>query len=193
MVLSDKQITERAKNQGMISPFKPAQIRQLDNGFKAVSSGLSSAGYDFAIRDEGRLIAKAGILDVKNFDIEKLPLMESQTDKSGRYFILPPHAVMLSVAVERFKIPKDIITVCVGKSTYARIGVGIYVTPFEPGWEGTPTIEIENKTSMPAKIYVGEGIGQLLFLETTEEVSVSYDDRPSAYQNQAARIVGATL
>ncbi len=193
MVLSDIQIAALVMADELIIPFKSKQVRKMKNGGKAVSSGLSSCGYDFTLGDEARILAKAGILDPKNFTIEDFPLLDAQEDESGRFFVIPPHMVMLGITKEAFNIPRDIVTICLGKSTYSRLGLVVNVTPFEPSWSGTPTIELSNTGAMPIKVYVGEGIGQLLFLEIGGEVGTSYDERPSAYQNQKSGIVGATL
>ena len=193
MVLSDRQIAALVATNELIIPFKPKQVRKMGNGGKAVSSGLSSCGYDFTLGDEARILAGAGILDPKNFTIEDFPLLDAQEDESGKFFVIPPHAIMLGITKEAFNIPRDIVTICLGKSTYARLGLIVNVTPFEPSWSGTPTIEFSNTGSMPIKVYIGEGIGQLLFLKIDGVIGTSYGERPSMYQNQPNKIVGATL
>lgn len=163
-----------AREADMIRPFSAKQVR------KGISYGLSSYGYDFRIADEFKIFTGIGlpILDPKKFD------EGSFTKKSGKSILIPPHSFALGRTVEYFKIPRSILTICTGKSTYARIGVIINVTPFEPEWEGFATVAICNTSSLPAKIYANEGIGQLIFLESDEVCKVSYADKKGKYQAQ---------
>ncbi|WP_291494464.1 dCTP deaminase [Desulfurella sp.] len=177
-VLSDKQIIERAK-QGMIEPFAATQIKEID-GKKVISFGVSSYGYDMRISDEFKIFTNvnSSIVDPKNFD-EK-----SYVDFVGDVCIIPPNSFCLAKSIEYFKIPRDILTICVGKSTYARCGIIVNVTPFEPEWEGYVTIEISNTTPLPAKIYANEGIAQVIFLKADSVCQTSYADKGGKYQKQ---------
>ena len=162
-----------AQDTGMIEPFEPGQIRQDSMGQKIVSYGTSSYGYDI----------NSTIVDPKNFD-EK-----SFVDFHGDVCIIPPNSFALARTIEYFRIPRNVLTICVGKSTYARCGIIVNVTPFEPEWEGYVTLEFSNTTPLPAKIYAGEGCAQVLFFESDEVCQTSYKDRGGKYQGQ----VGVTL
>ncbi|MBI4211749.1 MAG: dCTP deaminase [Deltaproteobacteria bacterium] len=179
-VKSDKWIRKMSRFQGMIDPFAEAQIRS------GISFGVSSYGYDFRIGKTFKVYApnKDSVIDPKNFCETDYTLVE------GDNILLPPHGYALAQTIEYFRIPRDIITICFGKSTYARCGVQVLVTPFEPEWEGYATISIVNTTPRAARIYAGEGIGQLLFLEADETCAVSYADKKGKYQASRA-IVGA--
>jgi dCTP deaminase len=176
MVLSDSEIVERVKAEGMIEPFVE---RQVSEG--VVSYGLSSYGYDFRVAGEFRVFSNVNFtaIDPKAFD--ERAFVDVVTDDNC---IIPPNSFALARTVEYFRIPRDIITVCLGKSTYARCGIILNVTPFEPGWEGHATLEISNTTPLPARIYANEGIGQVLFLRGSKECSVSYKDRSGKYDRQ---------
>lgn len=183
-ILSDKQIRHYAENRGMIEPFEPRQVRQAADGSKAISYGLSSYGYDIRCAREFKIFTNvhSTVVDPKNFD-EK-----SFVDVEGDHCIIPPNSFALARTIEYFRIPRDVLTVCLGKSTYARCGIIVNVTPFEPEWEGYVTLEFSNTTPLPAKIYANEGCAQVLFLRG-EGCEVSYKDRGGKYQGQ----VGVTL
>ncbi len=173
-IKNDRWIIEMAKK-GMIRPFAERQVRE-----GVISYGVSSYGYDMRIADEFKIFTNVNntIVDPKNFT-EK-----NYVDFKGEVCIIPPNSFVLAKSVEYFKIPRNILTVCVGKSTYARCGLIVNVTPFEPEWEGYVTIEISNSTPIPAKVYAWEGIAQVLFFEASEECMVSYADKKGKYQKQ---------
>ncbi len=177
-ILCDKQIIELAKR-GMIEPFEAKQIKEVNN-HKVISYGVSSYGYDMRISNEFKIFTNVNnsIVDPKNFD-EK-----SYVDFIGDVCIIPPNSFVLAKSVEYFRIPREILTICVGKSTYARCGIIVNVTPFEPEWEGYVTIEISNTTPLPAKIYANEGIAQVIFLEANQVCQISYADKKGKYQKQ---------
>ena len=179
MIASDKWIRSMATEHGMIEPFHEGLVSK-----GKVSYGLSSYGYDVRVGDHFKIFhnLNSTYIDPKDFD-EK-----SFVDHHGDCLI-PPNSFVLAETVERFKIPRNVLCVCLGKSTYARCGIIVNVTPLEPEWEGVITIEISNTTPLPAKIYAGEGIAQLLFFEGDEEPSVAYADREGKYQHQS----GVTL
>jgi dCTP deaminase len=174
-IKADRWIARMAKEYGMIEPFAERQV----SGGK-VSFGLSSYGYDLRIADEFKIFTNINttMVDPKHFD------PKSFTDFKGDICIIPPNSFALGRSVEYFRIPRNVMTICVGKSTYARCGIITNVTPFEPGWEGYVTLEISNTTPLPAKIYSGEGIAQVLFFESDEECEVSYADKKGKYQAQ---------
>jgi len=159
----------------MIVPFSERQIKK-----GVVSYGLSSYGYDIRIADEFKVFTNVNttIVDPKNFD------QRSLIDVKGKFCLIPPNSFVLARTVEYFKIPRNILTICLGKSTYARCGIIVNVTPFEPEWEGYATLEISNTTPLPAKIYANEGIAQIIFLEADEICEVSYKDKKGKYQAQ---------
>lgn len=173
-IKNDRWIIEMAKK-GMIEPFAERQVRE-----GVISYGVSSYGYDMRIADEFKIFTNVNntIVDPKNFT-EK-----NYVDFKGEVCIIPPNSFVLAKSVEYFRIPRNILTVCVGKSTYARCGLIVNVTPFEPEWEGYVTIEISNSTPIPAKVYAFEGIAQVLFFESDEECMVSYADKKGKYQKQ---------
>jgi len=181
MVLSDIEIAERVAQSGMIEPFVD---RQVSEG--VVSYGLSSYGYDFRVADEFKIFSNVNYstVDPKAFDDNAF--VNIQTDDS---IIVPPNSFALARTVEYFRIPRDVITVCLGKSTYARCGIILNVTPFEPGWEGHATLEISNTTPLPARIYANEGIGQVLFLRGSRECQTSYKDRKGKYDHQVGIVL----
>jgi dCTP deaminase len=171
----DRWIKEMAKSHRMIEPFSESQVRK-----GTISYGLSSYGYDIRIADEFKIFTNINntIVDPKQFD------PASFVNFRGPVCIIPPNSFALARSVEYFRIPRNIITICLGKSTYARCGIITNVTPFEPEWEGFVTLEISNTTPLPAKIYAGEGIAQVLFFEADEPCEVSYADKSGKYQAQ---------
>jgi dCTP deaminase len=172
---SDQWISRMALDKGMIKPFEDRQVRT-----GTISFGLSSYGYDIRIADEFKIFTNINntIVDPKAFD------PRSFVDFKGSVCIIPPNSFALGRSVEYFKIPRNVLTLTVGKSTYARCGIITNVTPFEPEWEGFVTLEISNTTPLPAKIYANEGIAQVLFFESDEPCAVSYADRQGKYQGQ---------
>ena len=179
-VLSDKWIKSAATKKGMIKPFVSKQVRK-----GKISFGLSSYGYDARVSNEFKIFTNvnSGIVDPKVFK------KESFVTKIGKECIIPPNSFALARTVEYFRIPRNVLTICLGKSTYARCGIIVNVTPLEPEWEGHVTLEFSNTTNLPAKIYAGEGVAQMLFFESDEECEISYKDRDGKYQGQT----GVTL
>ncbi len=171
-IKSDNWIRRVAQTDGMIEPFEPGQVRSNESG-RIVSYGTSSYGYDVRCADEFKIFTNINstIVDPKNFD-EK-----SFVDFKGDICIIPPNSFALARTVEYFRIPRSVLTICLGKSTYARCGIIVNVTPLEPEWEGHVTLEFSNTTPLPAKIYAGEGCAQMLFFESDEVCSTSYKDR----------------
>jgi len=178
-ILSDIEIINRCKNQQMISPFCENQVRE-SGGQKIISYGTSSYGYDAMVANEFKIFTNinSSIIDPKAFS------SQSFVDISTDVCIIPPNSFALARTVEYFKIPRDILVVCVGKSTYARCGIIVNVTPLEPEWEGHVTLEFSNTTPLPAKIYANEGACQFLFFKASEICKTSYKDRNGKYQNQ---------
>jgi dCTP deaminase len=183
-IKSDNWIRRRAREHGMIEPFEPEQVRS-SNGHKIVSYGTSSYGYDVRCADEFKIFTNINstIVDPKSFD-EK-----SFVDFKGAVCIIPPNSFALARTVEYFRIPRSTLVICLGKSTFARCGIIVNVTPLEPEWEGHVTLEFSNTTPLPAKIYANEGIAQMLFFESDEVCQTSYKDRGGKYQGQT----GVTL
>ena len=175
-IKSDKWIKQMALDNEMIVPFEFEQIR---NG--KISYGLSSYGYDIRVSNEYKIFTNVNnsIVDPKNFDAN------SFVDYKGDVCIVPPNSFALASSVEYFRIPRDVLTLCVGKSTYARCGIIVNVTPFEPEWEGYVTLEISNTTPLAAKIYSNEGLCQVLFFQSDEDCRISYKDKEGKYQNQS--------
>lgn len=171
----DHWIRKMALEHGMIEPFAEGQPRS-----GVISYGLSSYGYDIRVADEFKIFTNvySAIVDPKHFD------PKSMVDFKGEVCLIPPNSFALARTVEYFRIPRNVLTICVGKSTYARCGIIVNVTPFEPGWEGYVTLEISNTTPLPAKIYANEGIAQVLFFEADEECEVSYAEKKGKYQRQ---------
>jgi len=171
----DHWIRKMAREQGMIDPFVDRQVRE-----NVISYGVSSYGYDMRVSDEFKIFTNvhSTIVDPKNF------ATESFVDIRGEYCIIPPNSFALSRSVEYFRIPRDVLTICLGKSTYARCGLIVNVTPFEPEWEGYVTLEISNTTPLPAKVYANEGLAQVLFFEADETCEQSYADKKGKYQKQ---------
>ena len=182
-IKSDRWIRRMAAA-GMISPFEPQQVRQ-HQGNKVISYGTSSYGYDVRCANEFKIFTNinSAIVDPKNFD------RNSFVDLRAEVCIIPPNSFVLAHTVEYFKITRKVLTICVGKSTYARCGIIVNVTPLEPEWEGHVTLEFSNTTNLPAKIYANEGVAQMLFLESDEICETSYADRGGKYQGQT----GVTL
>jgi dCTP deaminase len=180
----DRWIREMAETQGMIEPFEPGQIREREHG-RVISYGTSSYGYDIRCSNEFKIFTNinSAIVDPKAFD------ENSFVDFSGDVCIIPPNSFALARTVEYFRIPRNVLTICLGKSTYARCGIIVNVTPFEPEWEGYVTLEFSNTTPLPAKIYANEGIAQVLFFESDEPCETSYRERGGKYQGQT----GVTL
>jgi dCTP deaminase len=174
-IKADRWIKEMAQNHGMITPFEEKQKR--DN---VISYGVSSYGYDVRIADEFKIFTNVfnSVVDPKHFD------PKSFVDFRGEICVIPPNSFALGRTVEYFKIPRNVMTICVGKSTYARCGIITNVTPLEPGWEGHVTLEISNTTPLPARIYANEGIAQILFFESDEDCLISYADKQGKYQAQ---------
>jgi len=164
-----------ALEHGMIEPFEDRQVRD-----GVVSYGLSSYGYDIRVADEFKVFTNLfnTVVDPKSFD------PKSFVDIKGDACIVPPNSFALARTIEYFRIPRDVLTVCLGKSTYARCGIIVNVTPFEPEWEGTATLEISNTTPLPAKIYANEGIAQVLFFQSDEPCEISYGDKKGKYLKQ---------
>jgi dCTP deaminase len=174
-VKSDRWIRKMALEGGMIEPFEERQVAE-----GVVSYGLSSYGYDLRIADEFEIFTNINstVVDPKKFDPKSL------SKYKGDCCIIPPNSFALGRSLEYFRIPRNVITLCVGKSTYARCGIITNVTPFEPEWEGYVTLEISNTTPLPAKVYAGEGIAQVLFFEGDEACETSYADKKGKYQRQ---------
>jgi dCTP deaminase len=172
---SDRWIRRMALEHDMINPFSE---KQVSSG--VISFGVSSYGYDLRVADEFKIFTNVNstVVDPKNFDEKAFVTVRSDVA------IIPPNSFALARSVEYFKIPRDILTVCVGKSTYARCGIIVNVTPFEPEWEGFVTLEISNTTPLPAKIYANEGLCQILFFQGDEPCETSYADRKGKYQAQ---------
>jgi dCTP deaminase len=174
-IKSDRWIKQMALEHRMIEPFEDRQVRA-----GVVSFGLSSYGYDIRVADEFKVFTNINttVIDPKQFD------PRSFVDLKTDVCIVPPNSFALARTVEYFRIPRDVLTVCLGKSTYARCGIIVNVTPFEPEWEGTATLEISNTTPLPAKIYANEGIAQVLFFQSDEPCEISYGDKKGKYLKQ---------
>ncbi|MCX7988638.1 MAG: dCTP deaminase [Thermodesulfovibrio sp.] len=174
MVRNDRWIRDMARK-GMIEPFEEGLVRE-----GVISYGISSYGYDMRVADEFKIFTNINntVVDPKNFD------PKSFVEFKGNVCIIPPNSFALARSVEYFRIPRDVLVLCIGKSTYARCGIIVNVTPLEPAWEGFVTIEISNTTPLPAKIYANEGIAQLIFIKSEEECQISYADRKGKYQAQ---------
>ena len=174
-IKADRWIKKMAIEHGMIEPFEDRQVRA-----GVISYGLSSYGYDIRVADEFKVFTNINstVVDPKHFDAR------SFVDVQADVCIIPPNSFALAKTIEYFRIPRDVLTVCVGKSTYARCGLIVNVTPFEPEWEGFVTLEISNTTPLPAKVYSNEGIAQVLFFQGDETCDVSYADKKGKYQGQ---------
>jgi len=180
----DKWIRRMAEQQQMIEPFAAEQVREAEHG-KIVSYGTSSYGYDVRCANEFKIFTNinSAVIDPKNF------AKKSFVDLEADVCIIPPNSFVLACTVEYFRIPRNVLTICLGKSTYARCGIIVNVTPLEPEWEGHVTLEFSNTTNLPAKIYANEGVAQMLFLESDEDCEISYKERGGKYQGQT----GVTL
>ncbi|MBM3143516.1 MAG: dCTP deaminase [Chloroflexi bacterium] len=176
----DHWIRKMALENRMIEPFEPGQVR---NG--VISYGVSSYGYDIRVADEYKIFTNvySAIVDPKHFD------PNSMVDFKGDVCVIPPNSFALARTMEYFRIPRNVLCVCLGKSTYARCGIIVNITPFEPSWAGYVTLEISNTTPLPAKIYSNEGIAQVLFFEADEECETSYADKKGKYQNQQSIVL----
>jgi dCTP deaminase len=185
-IKSDKWIRRMAEEMGMIEPFAPGQVREAD-GRRIISYGTSSYGYDIRCADEFKVFTNINstIVDPKNFD------SNSFVDVKSDVCIIPPNSFALARTVEYFRIPRNVLTICLGKSTYARCGIIVNVTPLEPEWEGHVTLEFSNTTPLPARIYANEGVAQMLFFQADPDdvCETSYKDRGGKYQGQT----GVTL
>jgi len=183
-IKSDRWIRQMAEQHDMISPFEPGQVRR-DGDCRMISYGTSSYGYDVRCSNEFKIFTNinSAIVDPKQFD------QSSFVDVQQDVCIIPPNSFALARTVEFFKIPRDVLVICLGKSTYARCGIIVNVTPLEPEWEGHVTLEFSNTTPLPAKIYANEGVAQMLFIGADEVCETSYRDRGGKYQGQ----VGVTL
>ena len=174
-ILSDRWIRRMVQEKGMIEPFVDAQKRE-----GVISYGLSSYGYDARVGTDFKIFTNvdSAVVDPKNF------AANSFVDRTADVCIIPPNSFALARTVEYFRIPRDVLVICVGKSTYARCGIIVNVTPLEPEWEGHVTLELSNTTTLPAKIYANEGVAQMLFFESDEVCETSYKDRGGKYQGQ---------
>ena len=179
-IKSDKWIRRMAEEHAMIEPFEPDQVRSDHDGQRSISYGTSSYGYDVRCADEFKIFTNinSAIVDPKKFD------ENSFVDVCNDVCIIPPNSFALARTVEYFRIPKDVLTVCLGKSTYARCGIIVNVTPLEPEWEGHVTLEFSNTTPLPAKIYANEGVAQMLFYQSDEQCEVTYKQRGGKYMGQ---------
>jgi dCTP deaminase len=186
-IKSDVWLRKMAEEHKMIDPFLPNLVREVD-GRRIISAGCSSYGYDMRLADDGFRIFSSfhgKEIDPKKFDEDSLiepPLRESED--GAKYYLLPPHHYGLGVTVETFRMPRNVTGVALGKSTYARAGLLVNTTPLEAGWTGRLVVEIANLANLPLRVYVNEGIGQILFFESDEDCAVSYEDRGGKYQGQ---------
>ena len=191
-IKSDHWIRRMAASHGMIEPFEPGQVRTVD-GHRIISYGTSSYGYDVRVGTKFKVFTNAtsggtAIVDPKNFTNDLFITIDTQ--QTGRdHIVIPPNSFALAETVETIHVPRDVLAICVGKSTYARCGIIVNVTPLEPEWRGKVTIEISNTTPLPAKIYANEGIAQMIFLKADRICATSYADKNGKYQDQ----VGLTL
>jgi dCTP deaminase len=169
-----------ATEKGMIEPFVDGQIKKSETGERVISYGLSSYGYDLRVSNEFKVFTNVygSVVDPKSFDDRSFVDMETDV------CVVPPNSFALARSVEYFRIPREVLTICVGKSTYARCGIIVNVTPFEPEWEGHVTLEISNTTPLPARIYANEGVAQVVFFQASEVCETSYADRAGKYMGQ---------
>lgn len=185
MIKSDRWIIRMAREKGLIEPFEPAQVKTVETATGArpvISYGVSSYGYDIRVADTFKVLDPAhehrGVVDPKNFDLS------AYTDFRGEVCTLPPHGMAIVQSLEYFRIPREVLVICQGKSTYARCGIHVALAPLEPEWEGRLTFAIANTNALPARVYAGEGIAQILFLESDEVCQTSYADKQGKYQRQ---------
>jgi dCTP deaminase len=183
-IKSDKWIRRKAEQDGLIEPFEAGQVKENGSG-RIVSYGTSSYGYDVRCAPEFKVFTNinSAVVDPKDFDSNSFVSVNEDV------CIIPPNSFALARTVEYFRIPRNVLTICLGKSTYARCGIIVNVTPLEPEWEGHVTLEFSNTTTLPAKIYANEGVAQMLFFESDEVCETSYKDRGGKYQGQT----GVTL
>jgi dCTP deaminase len=179
-IKSDRWIRRMAESTGMIEPFEPHQVRRAADGGKTISYGTSSYGYDVRCAADFKIFTNinSAVVDPKNFS------ESSFVNFTGDVCIIPPNSFALAHTVEYFRIPRNVLTICLGKSTYARCGIIVNVTPLEPEWEGHVTLQFSNTTPLPARIYANEGVAQFLFFESDEPCETSYRDRAGKYQGQ---------
>jgi dCTP deaminase len=190
MILNDKQINHLAETTEMITPFEKQLVSTVNNR-KVVSYGLSSYGYDIRLSEKDFRIFKVQeekINDPKCFGNDSVEPLTSLVDKNGEFFVIPAHSYALGVSVEAFNMPEDVTGVCVGKSTYARAGIIANITPLEAGWRGYLTLEFANTSNSPCRLYINEGIAQVLFFKG-ESCQTSYSDRKGKYQNQPQTVI----
>jgi dCTP deaminase len=186
-VKSDRWIRHMAESAQLIQPFNEQLVREVQ-GRRIISAGASSYGYDMRLADDGFRVFSpihGREIDPKHFDEDSLvePTLRSADDGS-QYYLMPPHSYALGVTVETFRMPRNVTAICMGKSTYARAGLIVNTTPLEAGWQGRLVIELGNLADLPLRVYVNEGIGQVVFFESDEDCSVSYEDRGGKYQGQ---------
>jgi dCTP deaminase len=186
-VKSDRWIRRMAEAAQLIQPFNEQLVREVQ-GRRIISAGASSYGYDMRLADDGFRVFSpihGREIDPKHFDEDSLvePTLRSADDGS-QYYLMPPHSYALGVTVETFRMPRNVTAICMGKSTYARAGLIVNTTPLEAGWQGRLVIELGNLADLPLRVYVNEGIGQVVFFESDEDCSVSYEDRGGKYQGQ---------
>ena len=190
-VKSDRWILKMCREQGMITPYEEGLVREI-NGHRIISAGVSSYGYDLRLGSDGFRVFSpiaSSEIDPKNFDENSLVESPLKTAADGaQYWLLPPHSYALGVTVETFNIPKNVIGLCMGKSTYARSGLIVNTTPLEPGWRGRLVLEFSNSADLPIRIYANEGIAQVTFFESDEYCDVSYADRAGKYQDQTGLV-----
>jgi dCTP deaminase len=186
-VKSDRWIRRMAEEAQLIQPFSEQLVREVQ-GRRIISAGASSYGYDMRLADDGFRVFSpihGREIDPKKFDDNSLvePPLQT-TDDGSQYYLMPPHSYALGVTVETFRMPRNVTAICMGKSTYARAGLIVNTTPLEAGWQGRLVIELGNLADLPLRVYVNEGIGQVIFFESDEDCSVSYEDRGGKYQGQ---------
>ncbi len=186
-VKSDRWIRRMAEESNLIQPFSAELVRETE-GRRIISAGASSYGYDMRLADDGFRVFSpihGREIDPKHFDEDSLiepPLRTAEDD--SKYYLLPPHSYGLGVTVETFRMPRNVTGIAIGKSTYARVGLFLNTTPLEAGWTGRLVVELANLADLPLRVYVNEGIGQVIFLESDEDCDVTYEDRGGKYQNQ---------
>ena len=173
-VKSDRWIIEMARHHDMIRPFSESQVKP------GISFGVSSYGYDISLSDEFKILNPQGLNEIDPKSSSAAPFVDTRADS----ILIPPNSFVLARSKEYFKIPRDVLTICLGKSTYARCGIIVNVTPFEPEWEGFVTISLSNTAPLPVRVYANEGIAQVIFLQAEEECINSYKDKKGKYQNQ---------